>query len=106
MKSRGYLVVLLLIALAIAGLYYFPAAKPSASAARDSTLAQPLPGKSKREVAIEDGKTIDFSSGAPIVKDDQKQKAAIEKSLKEMDAAARGVTFGPPKTPANNPPAK
>ena len=48
------------------------------------------------EVAIQDGKTIDYSSGRPVVKDDAKQKAAIDKSTKEMDEAAKGVTFGSP----------
>ena len=51
--------------------------------------------KPSPEVAIQDGKTIDFSSGRPVIKDDAKQKAAFEKSLKEMDAAAKGVTFAP-----------
>ena len=55
--------------------------------------------KVKPAVAIQDGKTIDFSTGRPIVKDDAKQKAAIEKSVKEMDAAAANVTFTP-KAPA------
>ena len=49
----------------------------------------------KSEIAIQDGKTIDFSSGRPAVKDDANQKAALEKSLKEMDAAAANVTFAP-----------
>lgn len=54
---------------------------------------------SKPEVAIQEGKTIDFSSGRPVVQDDAKQKSAIEKSVKEMAAAAANVTF-PPAKPA------
>lgn len=46
-------------------------------------------------VAIEDGKTIDFSSGKPVVKDSTQDKAAIDKAVKEMDDAAKDVTFGP-----------
>ena len=59
----------------------------------------------KSEVAIQDGKTIDFSNGLPVVKDDAKQKAAIEKSVKEMDAAVQNVTFAP-KAPAEKKPAE
>ena len=58
----------------------------------------------KPTVAIQDGKTIDFSNGLPVVKDDAKQKAAIEKSVKEMDAAVQNVTFTP-KAPAEKKPA-
>ncbi len=61
----------------------------------------------KPSVAIQDGKTIDFSSGVPLIKDDAKQKAALEKSLKEMEAAAAHITF-PPSEPKKQdvPPAK
>ncbi len=52
-------------------------------------------------VAIQDGKTLDFSSGKPVLKDSADEKAIIEQALKEMNEAAAGVTFGPvPKAPA------
>ena len=51
--------------------------------------------KNSPPVAIEDGKTIDFSSGKPVVKDSTQDKAAIDKAVKEMDDAAKDVTFGP-----------
>jgi cytoskeletal protein RodZ len=61
----------------------------------------------KPSVAIQDGKTIDFSSGVPLIKDDAKQKAALEKSLKEMDAATANVTFPPTgQKKADTPPSK
>jgi hypothetical protein len=67
--------------------------------------------KAKPEVPIEDGKTIDFSSGVPIVKDSAKEKAVIDRSVKAMEDAAKDVTFGPPpaastKTTAAEPPKK
>jgi hypothetical protein len=61
------------------------------------------------EVAIQDGKTIDFSSGKPVVKDAEKEKAALAKGVKEINAAQKGVIFGSPKPaekkaePAKNP---
>ncbi len=51
------------------------------------------------EVAIQDGKTIDFSSGKPVVKDAEKEKAALAKGVKEINAAQKGVIFGSPKPP-------
>lgn len=70
-----------------------PAATPTAAAAASTAAKAKQP---KPEVAIQDGKTIDFSSGVAVVKDDAKQKAAIDKSVKEMESAAKDVTFGPP----------
>lgn len=60
---------------------------------REQAKATPKP------VAIEDGKTIDFSSGKPVVKDDAADRAALEKAKREMDEAAANVTFAPTKPP-------
>ena len=52
-------------------------------------------------VPIQDGKTIDFSSGKPVVKDDAQEKAIMAKAEKEMEEASKEITFGPaPKTAA------
>lgn len=59
----------------------------------DFTVPKPKPDL----VPIEDGKTIDFSTGLPIVKDSAKDKAALERALKEMEEAAAGVSFGTPE---------
>jgi hypothetical protein len=76
------LVMSLLMLLAMAGFWWMQHRDPKVKSAKPA-------------VAIQDGKTIDFSTGRPVVKDDAKQKAALEKSLKEMDAAAASVTFAP-----------
>lgn len=52
-------------------------------------------------VAIEDGKTIDFSSGQPVVRDDT---AALEQARRELEAASANITFAPTKPPGTNPP--
>ncbi len=83
MKSRSlwvFFAVMLLSALALAFVYLQPAA--------------PRP-----TVAIQDGKTIDFSSGRPVVKDDAKQKATIDKAVREMDEAVKDITFTSPTAP-------
>ena len=51
------------------------------------------------EVAIQAGKTIDFSSGKPVVKDAEKEKAALAKGVREINAAQQGVSFSSPKPP-------
>jgi hypothetical protein len=56
----------------------------------------PAEKKSKTEVPIQEGKTIDFSSGVAVVKDDAKQKATIDKAVKDMEDALKNVTFAPP----------
>lgn len=58
----------------------------------------------KTNVTIQDGKTIDFSSGKPVVKDSADEKAVIDAAVKEMDEAAKAVKFGAPeKKPAPAP---
>lgn len=52
------------------------------------------------DVAIEDGRTIDFSSGRAVVRDTPADRAALERAQREMDAAAKDVTFAPAPTPA------
>jgi hypothetical protein len=60
------------------------------AAALWSYAAQPRP---VAVVPIQDGKTIDFSSGTPVVKDSPADRAAMDAAVKEMDAAAKDVTF-------------
>ena len=40
-----------------------------------------------------EGKTIDFSSGKPVVKDTPEDRAALEAGLREIEEATRNVTF-------------
>ena len=64
----------------------------------------PAAGNPKNEIAIQDGKTIDFSSGKPVVKDSPEEKKVIDAAVQEMDEAAKNVKFGPPeKKPAPEP---
>ena len=51
------------------------------------------PGRTAEPVAIQDGKTIDFSSGRPVNRDGPADKAALEATVKEIDAASKDVTF-------------
>ena len=87
-------------------------ATPATSAATPPTatpVAQPAPvaaspmvqaGSHGELVPIQDGKTIDMSSGRAVVKDDAKSRTAIAQGVKEMEDAAASVTFGPRPAPA------
>jgi hypothetical protein len=58
-------------------------------------------GRAPEPVPIQDGKTIDFSSGRPVTKDGAADKAALDAAVKEIDAASKDVTF-----PADSKPKK
>jgi hypothetical protein len=50
-------------------------------------------------VPIQDGRTIDFSNGSPVVRDGAADKAAMDAALRQMDAATKDVTFKADPTP-------
>ncbi len=54
-------------------------------------------------VPIQDGKTIDFSGGSPVVKDGAADRDSLERTVREMDAASRNVTFPAEPTPTPTP---
>jgi len=58
-------------------------------------------GRTTEPVAIQDGKTIDFSDGTPAVTQSAADKAATDAAVKEIDAASKDVSF-----PAEPPPKK
>ncbi len=66
------------------------AAKPAAASADP---LRPIP----MEVPIQPATTIDFSTGAPIIKTQGEDQVALEKALKEMAEATKNTTF--PATP-------
>ncbi len=80
---------------------------PPPAVARTSSAIMPAstPAAPKPEVAIQDHRTIDFSSGKPVVKDSTEDRAAIDAAVKEMDAAAANITFAPTPPSATAAPA-
>lgn len=73
-----------------------PTPVPSALPANknEPAAATPVPA----EVPIQEGKTIDFSSGKPEVRETDEDRAAIERAKREMDEATKDVTFAPTKS--------
>jgi hypothetical protein len=55
------------------------------------------PTANSPEVPIQDGATIDFSIGAPVVRSQAGDQAAMDKALREMNAAVKDITFDPPE---------
>ena len=51
------------------------------------------PARNPGPVTIQDGKTLDFSSGTPVIKDTAADKAALDAAVREIDAASKDVTF-------------
>ena len=68
-----------------------PSISPPLIAPRNDPVPGPL------EVPIQNGATIDFSLGAPMVKMQGKDQEALDRALKEMAEATKDVTFPPPK---------
>ena len=80
-----------------------PASTPAPTTTPPPNPSTPMvrAGPNGEAVLMQDGKTIDMSSGRPVVRDDARSRAAIAKSAKEMEDAARNVTFAPrPAAPA------
>jgi len=75
-------------------------ARPVPTPAPAAPARPATPAAARPTVAIQDGKTLDFSSGKPVLKDSADEKAIIERSVREMNEAAAGVTFGPAAPPA------
>ncbi len=98
MKTR---LILLLIAAALVALGVWSMSHRGPHSGPSSPPPKTSGADKKPEVAIQDGKTVDFSSGKPVVKDDAQEKAKIDRSVSEMDAAAKDVTFtaGSPSQP-------
>jgi hypothetical protein len=70
-------------------------------------VSQPDPHSRKPAVVpIQDGQTIDFSQGHPVVSDKAADKERMDAALKQIDESTRDVTFsaappagGPTPTP-------
>jgi len=74
----------------------------AAAAAFWAYASQPRLGtRGTAVVPVQDGKTIDFSGGRPVIRDSAADKAAMDAAVKEMDEASKSVTF-----PAGSPPKK
>ena len=95
--------ILAAIAAVLAVAYIVWKRQPPAPASMPMPTAQAEPAPATRpsptvEIAIEDGKTIDFSKGSAEIRSNPSDQDAIAAALKEMQEATKDMTFGaPPK---------
>lgn len=71
---------------------------PSTAPSPNATAATPPAPPASDSVALgtaTEKKTVDFSSGQPVVKNSAEDQAAMDTALKDMAAATDGVSFGP-----------
>lgn len=86
-----------------------PNTTPTSTPPPPQSPATPTPQPSKKDVtlgAATERKTLDFSSGQPVVKDSAADRAAIDEAMKDIAAASKEVTFEPTPKPKAAPPAK
>jgi len=94
MKRRAILFTLGLLAGLLGGYFYLRHRAPAPTLPVSAPAVTP---ETPAEVPIQEGKTIDFSSGKPEVRETDADRAALERAKREMDEATRNVTFAPTK---------
>ena len=93
MKSKRTLlwfVVVLICLVAVLRFRSMPRDKTPAAAATSTTAAEPSPPA--ETLLIQDGQTIDFSSGQPVITSTP-DGADLKADLEAMQAASEGLTF-------------
>lgn len=104
-KSKELVILLVLLFSAMAFVLWYVIdrrAKNRATppAAITPTLVTgPMPAGPQVDLTKTERKTVDFSSGKPVVKDSAEDQAAIDAALKDMAGAADEVTFESTKKP-------
>ena len=58
------------------------------------------PPRGAAPVPIQDGKTIDFSNGSPVLANGAADKAALDAGVRAIDEATRNITIPAQPTPA------
>lgn len=96
MKRRLLYFALGLVTGMIGGYLYLRHRQPPPPIA-PASVSPPDPAQALPNVAIQEGKTIDFSSGRPEIRDTPEDRAALEKAKREMDEATKDVVFAPTK---------
>ncbi len=80
--KRPLILLVLILAAVVAARWWFQRARQ-------------VPAPPPTVVTIQDRATIDFSSGQPVVKNDDAEQALIDAALKDIDDAARHIKFAP-----------
>ncbi len=113
-RNKEIVILIVLFVVMAAGTLWYVAdrrAKNRALAPKPPAVTSvPLPANEPVALGTKETerKTIDFSSGKPVVKDSPEDKAALDAGLKDIADATKDVTFGPtpPPPPAQPAPAE
>lgn len=106
-RSKEIVVLLALLVGAVAFVLWFVAqrraelrAEPSAHLPRErgpvAPAKQPPPYV---DLKAHDAKTIDFSTGQPVVKDSPEDRAALQAGIKDIEEATKDIVFEAQKKP-------
>ncbi len=96
-RLREIFILAALLVGAVGFVLWYVARRKSEQRARPSAprVVGPVIDSPKIDLTKIDGQTLDLSSGRPVVRDSAEDRAAIEKALHDIEAATRGVQFGP-----------
>ncbi len=75
---------------------FLPADAPAPRIVLPESVSRPQVVPLVPEIPIQDGATIDFSIGAPVVRSGGADTEALDRALREMAEATRNTTFPPP----------
>lgn len=109
-RSKEIMLLLTLLVGAMAFVLWYVVDRRARNRAAPAVAPQasgpgPLPPAPPVDLTQHDRKTIDFSSGQPVVKETDADKAALEAAVKDISEATQGVTFKAAPKPKQTPPA-
>jgi hypothetical protein len=102
-RSKEILVLLVLLVAAMAFVLWYVIDRRAQNRAAPPVATRTLAPEPPVDLTKTDGKTVDFSSGRPVVKNEAADQAAIAAAMKDINEATQGVTFKvtpPPPAPA------
>ena len=108
-RSPEILILLVLLAIGIIGVSWYVIDRRAKNRAEVSAAAARAEAKVLELGAATERKTVDFTSGQPVITDGEKERAAIDAAVIEMNRAQAEVVFempqktAPPTPPANTP---
>jgi len=109
-RSKEIMILLaLFVAMAAGTLWYVIDRRAKNRAQRPATTHSPAPASAASGSSLllndpvvmgtqeTERKTIDFSTGQPVIKDSPEDQAALEAGLRDIEEAKKDVTFEAPK---------
>ena len=104
-RSKEIIVLLTLLFGAMAFVLWYVIDRRAKNRTAPPVAARTLAPAPPVDLTQHDGQTIDFSTGAPVVKNTPEDQAAIDAAAKDIAEATQGVTFRAAPAPAPPPPA-